>query len=160
MLNNSITLTITTEEDLNTFFEFQLNEEANYMAAFTPKNSNDKVAYIKKYTKYMNDPEINMMTIKLNDVIVGSIAKFIQHNEAGITYWTDKKYWGLGIATAALKHLIKIETAMPIHGGVALDNYGSQRVLEKCGFVRTGRDKGFANARQTQIEEYIYKFSK
>ena len=31
--------------------------------------------------------------------------------------------------------------------------------LEKCGFVRTGKDKGFANARQKEIEEYIYKLS-
>lgn len=34
-----------------------------------------------------------------------------------------------------------------------------KKFLEKCGFVKTGKDKGFANARQKEIEEYIYKLS-
>jgi ribosomal-protein-alanine N-acetyltransferase len=78
-------------------------------------------------------------------------------NEAGITYWIDKKFWGQGIATTALKGLLKIEQTRPIYGRVAFDNYGSQKVLEKCGFIKIGKDKGFANARQTEIEEFIYR---
>ena len=55
---------------------------------------------------------------------------------------------------------LKMEKARPIFGHVAFDNYGSQRVLEKCGFVKVGSDRGFANARQAEIEEFIYKLSK
>ncbi len=159
MTNNNITLVKTEKDDLNVFFQFQLDEEANYLAAFTAKDPNDKTAYIEKYSKHLADPAINMRTIKVNDVIVGSIAKFIMENEAGITYWIDRKFWGQGIATNALKDFLKIEQTRPIYGHVAFDNYGSQKVLEKCGFVKTGKDKGFANARQTEIEEYIYKLS-
>ena len=159
MTNNNITLTKTEEDDLNTFFQFQLDKEANYLAAFTPKDPNDKTAYIEKYTKHLADPTINMRTIKVNDVIAGSIAKFVMENEAEITYWIDRKFWGQGIATTALKELLKIEQIRPIYGRVAFDNYGSQKVLEKCGFVKIGTDKGFANARQAEIEEYIYKLS-
>jgi RimJ/RimL family protein N-acetyltransferase len=82
-----------------------------------------------------------------------------RENEAEITYWMDKKFWGQGIATTALKGFLKIEQIRPIYGHVAFDNYGSQKVLEKCGFVKIGKDKGFANARQAEIEEYIYKLS-
>ncbi len=32
-----------------------------------------------------------------------------RENEAEITYWIDKKFWGQGIATTALKELLKIE---------------------------------------------------
>ena len=159
MTNNNITLTKTEKDDLNIFFEFQLDKEANYLAAFTSKDPNDKTAYIEKYTKHLADPTINMLTIKVNDVIAGSIAKFVMENEAEITYWIDKKFWGQGIATTALKELLKIEQVRPIYGRVAFDNYGSQKVLEKCGFVIIGKDKGFANARQAEIEEYIYKLS-
>jgi len=159
MTTNHIKLIETKEDDLNSFFEFQLDKEASYLAAFTPKNPNDKVAYIEKYTRHLNDPTIQMRTIKVNDVIAGSIAKFIMENEAGITYWIDKKFWGQGIATAALKDFLQIEHSRPIYARVAFDNYGSQKVLEKCGFVKTGKDKGFANARQMEIEEYIYKLS-
>lgn len=159
MTKNDITLTATYKEDLNLFFQFQLDKDANYLAAFTSKDPTDKAAYIEKYTKHLADPTINMQTIKVNNVIAGSIAKFIMENEAGITYWIDKKFWGQGIATTALHDFLKIEQTRPIYGRVAFDNYGSQRVLEKCGFAKIGTDKGFANARQAEIEEFIYKLS-
>lgn len=160
MTSVNITLTRTEKDDLNTFFQFQLDAEANYLAAFTAKDPNDKAAYIDKYTKFLTDPTINMQTIKANGEIIGSIAKFVMANEAGITYWIDRKFWGQGIATAALTDFLKIEKTRPLHGSTAFDNYGSQRVLEKCGFVKTGVDKGFANAREAEIEEYIYKLTK
>jgi len=47
----------------------------------------------------------------------------------------------------------------PIFGRTAFDNFASQKVLEKNGFVRIGKDKGFANARQAETEEFIYKLS-
>ena len=100
-----------------------------------------------------------MLTIKLNDTIVGSISKFIMENDAEITYWIDRKFWKQGIASTALKEFLQIELTRPIFGRVAFDNFGSQKVLEKCGFVKIGLDKGFANARQTEIEEFIYKLS-
>ena len=159
MTNDNISLTATKKEGLNAFFQFQLDKEASYLAAFTSKDPSDKTAYIEKYTKHLADPTINMRTIKVNNVIAGSIAKFVMENEAGITYWIDRKFWGQGVATTALKAFLKIEQTRPIYGRVAFDNYGSQKVLEKCGFVKIGKDKGFANARQTEIEEYIYKLS-
>ena len=108
MANNTITLIETKNDDLNAFFQFQLDQEANYLAAFTAKDPNDKAAYIEKYSKHLADPTIHMRTIKVNDVIAGSIAKFIMGNEAGITYWIDKKFWGQGVASTALKNFLKI----------------------------------------------------
>ena len=159
MTTHNLTLTPTKKEDLNFFFEFQLDEDARHLAAFTPKDSNDKLAYIERHSKYLSDPTIHTRTIKVNDKIVGSISKFVMFDEAEITYWIDKKYWGQGIAAQALRDFMKIEKTRPIHGRVAFDNYGSQKVLEKCGFVKIGTDKGFANARQKEVEEYIYKLS-
>lgn len=159
MTNMAITLTGTTREDLYTLFQFQRDKEAGYLAAFTSKDPNDEVAYIEKYSKFLDNPAINMRTIKVNGQIAGSLAKFIMHNEAEITYWIGRKFWGQGIATAALQEFLGTEHTRPLYGRVAFDNYGSQKVLEKCGFLRTGKDKGFANARQTEIEEYIYKLS-
>ena len=37
MTNNNITLAKTEKDDLNAFFQFQLDKEANYLAAFTSK---------------------------------------------------------------------------------------------------------------------------
>jgi ribosomal-protein-alanine N-acetyltransferase len=143
--------------DLEHFFIFQLDGEANYLAAFTAKDPTDKVAYMEKYTKLTNDPTKNMLTIIVDNTIAGSLAKFEIEGDAEITYWIDKKFWGKGIATHALKHLLSTEKTRPIFGRVAFDNIGSQKVLEKCGFIKIGNDKGFANARQTEVEEFIYK---
>ncbi len=157
MTNSTILLKETVKDDLNVFFEFQLDEQANHLAAFTAKDPTDKNAYLEKYGKHLADPNINMRTILVDDLIVGSIAKFIMYNDAELTYWIDRKFWGQGIATKALSDFLKIEQARPIYGRTAFDNFGSQKVLEKCGFVKIGSDKGFANARQAEIEEFIYK---
>ena len=77
--------------------------------------------------------------------------------EAEITYWIDRKFWRQRIATTALNDFLKIEQIRPIYGRVAFDNYRSQKILEKCGFIKIEEEKGFANARQVEIEEYIYR---
>lgn len=150
-------MTRTEPEDLHTLFRFQLDEEANFLAAFTPEDPSDKRAYMEKYSRLVTDPTVRMRTIRRNDEIVGSIARFFMDNDAEITYWIDRQVWGQGIATTALRDFLKLETIRPIHGRVAFDNYGSQRVLEKNGFVKVGTNTDFANARQANIEEYIYE---
>lgn len=160
MINEiEITLRPTTVQDLETLFTFQLDNDAIYLAAFTPKDPTDKTAYIDKYSKLLDDPTVNNQTILLDNKIVGSMAKFVMFGKNELTYWIDKQFWGKGIATTTLKKFLAIENARPIFGRVAFDNFSSQKVLEKCGFVKVGTDKGFANARQTEIEEYIYKLT-
>ena len=157
MQDTYLKLIQTQPADLEHFFQFQLDAEANYLAAFTAKDPTDKTAYLVKYTKLLDDPTVNMQTIWHGETIIGSIAKFEIEGDAELTYWIDKAYWGKGIATAALKRLLALVTIRPIFGRVAFDNIGSQRVLEKCGFIRIGKDVGFANARQQETEEFIYK---
>jgi ribosomal-protein-alanine N-acetyltransferase len=160
MINDSeIMLRRTELSDLEHFFLFQLDKDANYLAAFTSKDPTDKTAYLTKYTKLVNDPTINMQTIVVSNMIAGSISKFELEGKAEITYWIDKKFWRNGVATTALKKFLTFEHTRPIFGRTAFDNIGSQKVLEKAGFIKIGRDKGFANARQAEIEEFIYKLT-
>lgn len=152
-----ITLTKTTPDDLRCLYQIQLDPDANQMAAFTSESGKDFSLFFEKYSKHLDDPNISMWTIRLEQQIVGSVAKFVIAGDAGITYWIDKKFWRQGIATEALTQLLQYETARPVYGYVAFDNSGSQRVLEKCGFRKIGSDKGFARARQAEIEEFIYR---
>lgn len=155
-----IELRPTTVADLDILFRFQLDQEARHLAAFTSKDSTNKEAYVAKYTRLLNDPTVNNQTIIADSIIAGSIAKFVMEGDAELTYWIDKDFWGKGVATAALKNFLTIETARPIFGRVAFDNLGSQKVLENCGFVKIGTDTGFANARETEIEEFIYRLDR
>ena len=152
-----VTLRRTEHSDLAFLFQFQLDKEANHLAAFTSKDPTDKEAYFEKFTEFLNDPTINMQTILVDETIAGSIATFEMEGDTEITYWIDRNYWGKGIGTTALKNFLSIEYTRPIFGRVAFDNLGSQKVLEKCGFIKIGTDQGFANARQAEVAEFIYK---
>ncbi|WP_092737579.1 GNAT family N-acetyltransferase [Hymenobacter psychrophilus] len=157
MPNQQVTLRPTQDADLDALFEFQLNEEAAYLAAFMPQNHTDPVAYRAKYCRFLRDPTIHMQTILVDGVLAGSIAKFEIEGDAEITYWLDRSFWGRGVATAALRHFLLIEPARPVFGRVAFDNFGSQKVLTNCGFRKAGTARGFASARQAEVAEFIYQ---
>ena len=53
--------------------------------------------------------------------------------------------------------LIIIQDKRPLYARAASDNFGSLRVLEKCGFKVMGKEMGYANARGYEIEEFILK---
>ncbi len=149
----------TQNADLEDLFQFQLDKEANHLAAFTSKDPADRDAYFQKFAVILKDAVINMQTILVDETIAGSLAKFEIEGEAEITYWINRKFWGKGIATKALKNFLLLERVRPIFGRVAFDNFASQKVLENCGFRKIRSDKGFANARQMEIEEFIYILS-
>ena len=129
------------------------------MAAFTPKNLGDKEAYMVKWLSLLQDDSVNMQTILYENLVIGCVVKFIMEGEAEITYAVGKEYWGKGLATAAVKIFLDKEKIRPIYGRVAYDNFGSQRVLEKAGFEKVGSELSFANARDMEIEEFIYKLN-
>lgn len=107
----------------------------------------------------LNDLTVNNQTIIIENIIVGSIGKFERENTVEITYLIDKNLWGQGIATAALKQFLNIETSRPIIGRVVFDNFGSQKVLEKCGFIKIGTGIYFSNSQQIDTQEIIYELT-
>ncbi len=147
----------TTVEDLEQLFLFQADEEANYIAAFNSENPSDKEAYMKKWTGIVNRDDCYMQTIWVDDVIVGSVIHFDLGDETNVSYWIDRPQWGKGIATKGLQMFLETTDKKILYGRVAYDNAGSQKVLEKNGFVKTGTETGFANGRGKEIEEFIYK---
>ena len=147
------------ESDLPIFFEQQLDPDANYMAAFTTKDPTDREAFMKHWTAILADDTNITKTILFDGQVVGNIACY-QDEELGqpeIGYWIGKPYWGKGIATEALLLLLHYFKARPVYARVAKDNPASLRVLQKCGFTICGKNRGFANARGQEIEEFILR---
>ena len=60
-----------------------------------------------------------------------------------VGYWIAKPYWNQGICTEALKmvvrHVCKSTSISSLISGHFVDNPASGRVMEKCGFVATGK---------------------
>jgi RimJ/RimL family protein N-acetyltransferase len=143
------------EADLPIFFEFQLDPEANYMAAFTAKDPSDRAAFMAHWAKILADDSIVKRTIIHDGQVVGSIVRFEQDGKPEVGYWIGKEHWGKGIATSALSQFLNVVTERPLYAAAARDNVASIRVLEKCGFAITGYGKWFSNARGEEIEEAI-----
>lgn len=143
--------------DLQIFFEQQLDPDANQMAAFTSKDPADREAFDTKWKKILADKTITIRTILSDDAVAGHVVSHSWFGDPEVSYWIGKEFWGNGIATNALAQLLAELKERPLFARVAKDNIRSIRVLEKCGFIVSGSDKGFANARNEEVEEFIYK---
>ena len=155
-ITGEVVLRDVVEDDLSFFFDFQLDPDANYMAAFTHEDPTDREAFTTHWNKILADPTTINKTIVCDGQVVGSVASFEDSGKLEVTYWLGKAYWGKGIATQALTALLpQVNTTRPIYARVAKDNVASRRVLEKCGFHVIGESKGYANARGEEIEELL-----
>jgi RimJ/RimL family protein N-acetyltransferase len=143
------------EDDLPIFFKHQQNREANHMAAFTSIDPSDWDSFTTHWNKILTDKDIMKQTIIIENNVVGHILRFEQFGEPEVSYWIGKEYWGKGIATKALREFLKHITIRPLYARAAKDNAGSLKVLDKCGFVITGEDSGYSNARGEDVEEFI-----
>jgi RimJ/RimL family protein N-acetyltransferase len=150
-----ITLRAVEPSDLPIFFDHQQDAQARSMAAFTSEDPADHGAFIAFWDRLTADDGITKRTILVDGQVAGQVMSFEMFGDVEVTYWIGREFWGRGVATAALRGLLDIVTFRPLQARVAKDNAGSVRVLEKCGFVVTGEDRGFANARGEEIDEYV-----
>ena len=144
-------------DDLPIFFEYELDEDARWMAAFTSKDPADRVAFMAHWAKVLADPGVTIRTILVDDEVAGSVLVHGWFGEPEVSYWIGRAYWGRGVASRALALFLDEVPTRPLMARVAKDNLASLRVLEKCGFTRYGTDKGFANARGQEVEEIILR---
>lgn len=142
------------EDDLPLFFEQQLDEEANYMAAFTRKDPADREAFMRHWRKILDDETITIRSILFEGQLAGHVLSHAWFGEPEVSYWLGKEFWGRNIATRALAAFLEEIPERPIYAHAAKDNPASLRVLQKCGFTISGEDKGFANARGKEVEEF------
>lgn len=128
-----------------------------WQAAFVPEDPSDLDKFILHWRKIMADPTVINKTILLNDKVVGNIGRWVLDGIGQITFWIDEAYEGQNIATTALRQYLVLDELRPLEGRCAFDNLASARVLEKNGFVRTGTDLYFANARNEEITEFVFR---
>jgi RimJ/RimL family protein N-acetyltransferase len=145
------------DQDLDVFFTHYQDPVASRMAAFIGSDPDDRRAFDEKWARIRSNPDITVRAILLDEDVVGHVASFVMEGELEVTYWIDRRWWGQGVATAALRQLLDLVPRRPIHGRAAKDNLASLRVLEKCGFEKIGEARGFARARNEEIDEVVYR---
>ncbi len=156
-MTTGVVLRDVTDVDLPAFFEHQLDAAANQMAAFTCEDPADEEGFAAHWAKIRGDDTICIRAVLFEGLVAGHIAKFERLGEPEVTYWIGRQHWGRGIATTALSQFLGEVEARPLYARAAKDNVASLRVLEKCGFVVFGEDRGFANARGEEIDEAILR---
>lgn len=150
-----VTIRTVTEADLPILFEHQIDREANIMAAFTVDDPKSRADFDKRWTRLLADNTVLKYVILVDEQVVGHLIHFKQFGKPSVGYWLARSAWGQGIASAALYQFLQKIKTRPLYARAARDNYGSVRVLEKCGFVRFDEEMAYANARGHEIAEVL-----
>lgn len=123
------------ESDLRTLFEHQLDPDATRAAGFPARDWEAFLAHWRN--RVLADAANRAMAILVEGEVAGYVASWDDDGKRLIAYWIGKKFWGRGVAPAAVHEFLRDhEHGRPVYAYVALANARSIRVLEKCGFHR------------------------
>ena len=135
------------EEDLDVLFEQQREPEAVAMAIFPAR---EREAFDAHWRRVLANDRNVVCVIEVDGEVVGNIGSWEQDGKQLVGYWLGRRFWGRGLATAALGEFVDELGVRPLHAWVAASNVGSTRVLEKCGFVQVG-------SHTTDVEELLFE---
>lgn len=139
------------QDDLPIFFDHQQDPDANRMAAFPAREWDAFMAHWR--VNVLGDVSARKKAIVVDGNVAGNLVSWDQGGLRLVGYWVGRDYWGRGVATAALWEFLEHETTRPLHAYVAAHNFGSIRVLEKCGF----RHMGDSTRGSGGVEEYLFR---
>jgi RimJ/RimL family protein N-acetyltransferase len=143
--------------DDDVLFELMRDPESVRMAAFTARDPDDRAAFDAHRARIRANPTVTERAIIRDGRVVGSIGCWVDEGHTEITYWVDRAMWGRGIAGRALALFLEVVPARPLRARAASDNAASLAVLRRAGFEVVGTDVGYANARNTELEETILR---
>lgn len=98
-----------------------------------------------------------LRAIEVNGAFAGTVGSFNMDGQREVTYWIDPARWGRGLASAALKAFLRLETTRPLCARVAEHNVGSAKVLARTGFVRVDSETSYAEGVGHDVIEHIYR---
>ncbi len=83
-----------------------------------------------------------------------------KYRNAEVWFKFDPEFWNNGFATEALNHILNFGfTNLHLHrieAGCAVENFGSIKVLEKCGMIREGHTRQILPLKSGWSDNYGY----
>jgi RimJ/RimL family protein N-acetyltransferase len=136
-----ITLRRTTHSDLPLLHACELDAVSNELAGAKPR---DWDTFRARWDEILADPDgsatgVTPRVVCDDGVVVGSVNISPYEGVDSIGYWIAREHWGRGIATVAVGLMLREFKRRPLLATAAGHNGPSIRVLEKHGFVITGR---------------------
>lgn len=132
-LTPTVRLRAVEDQDLDVFFDHQVDPLAVEMAAFPAR---DRDRFAAHWARLRADDTLVVRTIVADGLVAGNIGSWPERGRQLLGYWVGRQWWGRGVATQALTLLVHEVPIRPLYAHVAEHNVGSVRVLEKCGFRR------------------------
>ena len=125
-----------TEPDLEVLFQQQLDPEAARVANFP---SRDRERFMTHWTtRVLSDPTVLVQTVTVDGEVAGNVVAWWDRDRRFVGYWLGRPFWGRGVGTLALRLFLERERARPLYADPYSANTASVRLLEKCGFERSG----------------------
>ncbi|AXR73832.1 MULTISPECIES: GNAT family N-acetyltransferase [Auritidibacter] len=146
-------------EDLDEFFVHQQDTLANLMAAFAPRNPQDRGVFDFHWNSLLHDENTIVRTIEENGQVAGALICLNIDEIPELSFWTAREFWDQGITTAAVDQFLEDFQQRPIRAMVPADNAGSQKVLTRRGFEKIGEEQSFSNARAEIITEDVLELN-
>jgi RimJ/RimL family protein N-acetyltransferase len=145
------------DDDLEALFELESDVAGSDMIAFLPREPGDRAAFDAHWARIRSDPESLIWIIEQDGRFAGYALSFLMEGERQVGYWVVRELWGRGIASAALARMLELIPERPLWASTVDDNLGSQRVLEKGGFVFQRIERTHAPRRGAEVEERVFR---
>ncbi len=142
-----------TDADLLVFFADQADPQACAMTASVPR---EWAVFTAHWAMVRVDPEILVQTIDVRGAAAGYITRFRRFGMPEVGYWLGRRFWGRGIATAALEELLAACPERPLFARVAKVNAASLRVVQKAGFEIVAEET-YTNRAGEVVAEYLLR---
>lgn len=145
------------DADLDDLFRWENDPDAIHMAAFTRQDPTSRAAFDAHYRRIRSDPTVTVRAIEEGERFAGTIGSFTVEDQREITCWIDPGRWGQGIASEAVRLFVKDEAHRPLYARAAGHNRGSNKVLERNGFLKIGGETAWAAGAGKDVVEHIYR---
>ena len=137
------------EDDLEAYHELLSNPTVMFRHSETSQTLEQSKERLRKSIEQINLPQRELyylcMEERATSEFVGEIGygvtKFTPLGKlAGVGYFIHDRYWGNGYTTEAMKEVIRFafeeNGVYRFEAGCLKENAGSERVLQKCGFLK------------------------
>jgi RimJ/RimL family protein N-acetyltransferase len=145
LMTERITLRPVVDADVEVFHAHQLEPDACEMASFP---SRGRAAHLAHWKRIRGEDRVVTRTVLLGGEVVGNIVCWDNDGRWEVGYWIGKRWWGHGVASAALSLFVEQNPHRPLHAVVAATNLASIRVLERCGFEADGDGESQGDAHE------------
>jgi RimJ/RimL family protein N-acetyltransferase len=145
------------EDDLDRLFVWENDDRAVKMAAFTRADSSDRRSFDAHYHRIRDNPDCTVCAIDDGGVLVEMVGSFPSEVGREVTFWIDPGQWGRGLASAALRSFLDVESTRPLFARVAEHNAGSAKVLRRAGFVQVDAERSWAEGLGREVGETVHR---